>query len=94
MHFNIRSDNSTAFGSLEGETEVSIEGSAIRYRGAGTDGYLFGGVTPDTRVHLQNADLKARLVMIKGLVTNAPREQFEIIRGIMDVESDGEVIEF
>ena len=94
MHFNIRSDSSTAFGSLEGESEVSIEGSAIRYRGAGTDGYLFGGVTTDTKVHLQNADLKARMVMIKGLVTNAPKDQCEVVRSIMDVESDGEIIEF
>jgi len=91
MHVNVRSDSSTAMGSLEGAADIDIDSSAIRYKGAGLEGIVFGGLSPDTSVHLNNVDMKVRMKAERGKVTNAIPDRYISERGMSDIEiSDDE----
>ncbi|MBR1507568.1 MAG: EAL domain-containing protein [Eubacterium sp.] len=82
-HISVRSDSSTAFGSLAGSSRIDFASVAIRYKSAGGDAFVFGGNRPDTTVTMDNSDFKAR--MSTGTVTKAPEENLTYTRSIMDV---------
>ncbi|MCR4837431.1 MAG: EAL domain-containing protein [Eubacterium sp.] len=93
MHINLRSDRTTAFGSLKGASRIDIVSAAIRYKGAGIEAWLFGGESESTTIHVDGVDMKARMDMKEGHVTNAPRKQVNITRSITDVIINDEEME-
>ena len=93
MHINLRSDRTTAFGSLKGASRIDIVSAAIRYKGAGIEAWLFGGESESTTIHVDGVDMKARMDMKEGHVTNAPGKQVNITRSITDVIINDEEME-
>ena len=93
MHISLRSDCATAFGSLEGRSDIEMQSVAIRYKAAGREAYIFGGLCEDTTISLDNADFKARMSVEKGAMTKAPKSQYSIERGITDIMINEEEIE-
>ena len=85
VHINVRSDNSSAFGSLEGSSDIRIHSAAVRYKAAGMEAYIFGGKNPDSDVHVDNTDFKVRMETIEGGVTSASRERCHFTRGMADI---------
>ena len=95
IHLNVRADSSAALGSLEGTSMIEIDSSAVRYKGAGREGFVFGGMSPDTMIHLRDVDMKVFMKAERGTVTNAIPERFINERGMSDVEitdDDGNIL--
>ncbi len=94
LHVNLRSDRTTACGSLNGASKINFSSAAFRYRGAGIEAWLFGGESPNVEVKMDCADMKARMEMEIGHFTSAPKEQIRITRSITDIQiNDVEVAE-
>ena len=91
VHISVRSDSSTAFGSLTGSSEIDFCSVALRYKAAGEGVFIFGGSTPDTRLRVDNSDVKVRMPM--GAVTLAPKENIVVERNIMDIRIGEEEVE-
>ena len=89
VHFNIRSDLATAFGSLTGSSKLELAALAIRYKSAGSDSYIFGGTGTDTEISLDSADFKAQ--MTSGRLTNAPKEKCKFERNLIELRINGEI---
>ncbi len=91
VHFITRSELCTALGSLEGSSRIEVAAMAIRYKGAGSGTYIFGGTNPDTVILMDSTDFKARIS--SGYVTLAPKENCRCERSITDIQIDGETVE-
>ena len=62
----IRSDNSTAAGSLMGATKLRVEKAAYKYRGVGRQALVYGGYSEDVDIEITNADVSVDLVSDNG----------------------------
>ena len=91
IRMSIRSDLSTAFGSLTGKSRIELCSAAFRYKGSETEAYIFGGTNPDSDVYLDNSDFKVR--MTSGTLTKTSKDRCVIERGIVDIEINGEAVE-
>ena len=93
MHVNLRSDRTTAWGSLKGASKIDIVSAAIRYKGAGIEAWIFGGESTETDVHMDCVDMKAKMEMVNGHVTSASTDRIRITRGLADIVINDEEIE-
>ena len=93
LHINLRSDLTTALGSLEGASRIEVRSAAIRYKGAGIEAWLFGGESEKTEVNMDSVDMKARMDMKQGHVTSAPTKQITITRSMADIVINDEEVE-
>ncbi|MBR0146572.1 MAG: hypothetical protein IJM25_07945 [Eubacterium sp.] len=93
MHVNLRSDRTTAWGSLKGTSKIDIVSAAIRYKGAGIEAWIFGGESTETDVHMDCVDMKAKMEMVNGHVTSASTDRIRITRGLADIVINDEEIE-
>ncbi|MBR6173914.1 MAG: EAL domain-containing protein [Eubacterium sp.] len=90
VHINLRSDSSTAFGSQEGASDIDVCSVAIRYKFAGKDARVFGGLNPNSEIHMDDADLRVEMKTIRGTLTNAPEDRCHIERSMVNVEIDAD----
>lgn len=75
VQFNIRSDYSTAVGSLSGSTRFHEDTANFIYKGMGREALVYGGFSSDVEVELENMDMSVDLASDNGLITNAPPEK-------------------
>ncbi|MBR5682811.1 MAG: EAL domain-containing protein [Ruminococcus sp.] len=91
--FNVTSDDSTLFGTLDGASVLNISDSALKLESTGKQALLFGGNGPDTEVELLNSDTQAVVHSAIGKDTLAPDEKIRIINGRRRIMINGEEIE-
>ena len=93
VHMNLRSDKTTAFGSLKGVSDIRLISAAFRYKAAGTDAYIFGGESEETDAELDNVDMRAVMEVVNGTVSKAAPERIRITHGISSIEINDETFE-
>jgi hypothetical protein len=78
---NVKSEEATGIGALEGRTMIRILNATFRYDGSGLEVYTYGGKTPDTDAEITNSDVNVELRSLNGVVTKAAEENIRYVHG-------------
>ena len=90
---DMRSDNSTAMGALNGRTMFRTDSALIRVTMSGRIAYAYGGDNEDTDADLVEADLRICLRNNSGKETRALPERIRLTNGRQDVKvNDREIV--
>ncbi len=89
MHVYMNADYSTAFGTLEGSTDLRINTSGIKYSGTGSDALVYGGYNENSDIIIQNASVNIDLRSGLKKITNALPEKIHEINGSSNVMLNG-----
>ena len=90
---SVRSDFSTAAGSLYGGTRLNIEKAGYNYRGVGKKALVYGGYGDDTQIELNNSDVSIDLVSDEGKIAENAEGSIKENYVFKKVKINGTVLE-
>lgn len=90
---NLRAEDSTCVGALQGKTDFAINHSSIQLENSGDKGLIFGGRDQFTKVSLEKVDIKSELRTKLDRDTYATDSDFRIVDGRSRFYINGKEIE-
>ena len=81
---NMRANNSTCIGSLDGKTSIYISYASISLFNSGKEALALGGYNEDTFIDLNSADTKVEVHNVINKDTYAPDDKIQIVNGRMN----------
>lgn len=80
---NMRANNSTCIGALDGKTKLDISYASISLFNSGKEALALGGYNEDTYIDLNSADTKVEVHNVINKDTFAPDDKIQIVNGRM-----------
>ena len=93
VSLNLRAEDSTCVGALDGRTDFAANHTSIQLENAGDEALIFGGKEGFTRVTLERVDIKSELRNKLGKDTYATEDDFHIVDGRSRFYINGKEIE-
>ena len=90
---NMRANNSTCIGALDGKTSIYISYASINLFNSGKEALALGGYNEDTLIDLNSADTRVEVHNVINKDTYAPDDKIQIVNGRMSFVVNDKTIE-
>ena len=90
---NMRANNSTCIGALDGKTSIYISYASISLFNSGKEALALGGYNEDTLIDLNSADTRVEVHNVINKDTYAPDDKIQIVNGRMSFVVNDKTIE-
>ncbi len=89
IHMDLTGDKLTGLGSRKGRSEISLSYAGFIFKAIGREAYVYGGISQDTEIEMNSADVSINLTSDSGKLTLAPKEKIHEVYGRSSVVING-----
>ena len=89
----LRSDNSTALGSINGSSRIKIDTAAYKFKGVGKQAYVYGGHNDNNDIVIVNSNINVDLVSDSGKIVYGSEDSVKEEFVLKDIRINGRIAE-